>query len=394
MASWSTNLNVERLNNGMPLIKAEPKCWDDGFTLNPTAMRLERSLQNDKIIRSMLGIHPSDDPRLINGIVAVLYRGIPSYRNGLPSLRSSVGLAVFTPELELVKRFNYPVVVPTDDPMSYDYNGVEDQRVTRIGDTFYMLYCGFNPRLSRDQDIHICMAQSRDLVRWTKLGPIAGSMNDVPNKDAVLLPEKVNGYYMMLHRPCVGGQGNMGISLAVSDSPTGEWRDLGVIIRPQRHPKYSESWLGAGSTPIPLGNNCFLADYHTGNYYSTGERDYFASYAMLDFNKFDINRPDAIVDSRCEGVLVPETPYELNSPWPHEKTLNCVFPCGSYIYNDNIVLVYGGADAYVLAARLNKCELLSHLDNMKCCPETPAHVFLKKAMQPSEAHSEYISNAM
>jgi predicted GH43/DUF377 family glycosyl hydrolase len=362
IASWSTTLNVERLNQGLPLISADPDGWDDGFTLNPTAIRLERSSKNDEIVKGMLGGNVLSDPRLISGVVAVFYRGIPDQKPGLPHLRSAVGLAIFTPEMELLKRFPYPVIVPNDDPMTCDYNGVEDQRITRIGDTFYMVYCGYNPCLSRKHNIRICMAESTDLIHWTKLGPVSGSVNSYPNKDAVILSEPIDGHYMMLHRPCIGNQGCLSIALAISDSPTGEWRDLGTIMRAIRHPRYSTSWVGAGSTPLSLGDKRFLADYHTGNYYPSGERDYFASYAVLNFNKFDIKRPEAIVESRCEGILLPETPYEINSPWPHKKNLNCVFPCGSYEYGSDIVLVYGGADAYVLAAKLNRHELLSRLE--------------------------------
>jgi beta-1,2-mannobiose phosphorylase / 1,2-beta-oligomannan phosphorylase len=364
-ASWNTRLNVERMNGGKPLISADPNGWDDGFTLNPTATYIERSPRNDEIIRSMFGRNALRDPRLQDGILVVFYRGVPTQKAGLPALRSSVGLAAFTPDLKLLKRFPYPVVVPTDDPMGCDFYGVEDQRITKIGDTFYMVYCGFNPRLSETHNIRICMAESKDLVHWTKLGPIKGNINDIPNKDAVMLPGPIDGKYMMLHRPCVGCQGSLSISLAVSDSPTGVWQDLGAIIRPPKHPGYLMSWVGAGSAPIPLGNNRFLADYHTGNYLVTGERDYFASFAVLDFNKFDPSNPEAIVESRCEGVLMPETHYELHSPWPHDKNLNCVFPCGSYEYNDEIVMIYGGADAYVLAARLSKAELLAQLDSIK-----------------------------
>jgi len=385
MESWSSLLNVERLNQGRPLIAADPNGWDSGFTLNPTAVRLERSAHNDEIIEQMLGEHPSKDPDLRDGIVAVFYRGIPEQRPGQPSLRSSVGLAVFTPELHLLKRFDHPVVLPTDDAMGYDYNGVEDQRITRVGDTFYMLYCGFNPRLSFTHNIHICMAESKDLLNWTKLGPVLGEVNDVPNKDAVLLPEPVNGRYMMLHRPCIGPQGCMSISLASSDSPTGVWKDHGTIMRPIRHPQYCSSWVGAGSAPIPLGGHRFLVDYHTGNYYANGERDYFASYAVLDFNRFDPGIPESIIESRCEGVITPETSYELNSPWPHEKTLNCVFPCGSYEHGDRLVLIYGGADAYVLAARLSKSELMCHLEALSAdvaLPETRSRG-ARRAVQPT-----------
>lgn len=354
----------------MPLITADPHGWDDGFTLNPTAIRLERSVQNDEIITHMLGIHPGENNKIAHGVVVVLYRGIPKYTPGVPSLRSSVGLAVFTPEMKLIKRFAYPVVMPDDDRMAWDYNGVEDQRITRIGDTFYMTYCGFNPNLTdtHGQDIHICMAVSKDLMNWTKLGAVKGNVNSVPNKDAVILPSLINGKYMMLHRPCVGGQGNMGISIASSDSLTGEWTDIGMIMRPYRQERYTCSWLGAGSTPIYLGENRYLMDYHTGNYYPGGERDYFASCAILDFSKFDPADPFTLVESRHEGILYPETKFETNSPWPHKKTLNCVFPCGSYVHKGNLYWIYGGADAYVLALRISKQDLLERLSMRDCLP--------------------------
>lgn len=362
--SCSTRLNVERLNSGRPLVSANPESWDDGYTLNPTAVRLEPSPKNNELIKGLLSRHTLDDPKLSDGVIVVFYRGIPDNIPGRPALRSSVGLAVFTPEFELIERFAYPIVVPTDDPMGYDYNGVEDQRVTRIGDTFYMVYCGFNPNLPIEHNIHICMAVSTDLINWTKLGPVSGSVNDFPNKDAVILPEPINGLYMMLHRPMVGNQNNYSIALAVSDSPTGEWRDLGTIMKASEDPRYRISWLGAGSAPIPLGDNRYLVDYHTGNYYRTGERDYSAGYAIFNFNKFDMENPEAVVDARCDCLLEPETEYEVNSPWPHEKNLNCVFPAGSCEYKDDIILLYGGADAYVLGVKFNKAELISYLETV------------------------------
>lgn len=137
--SWSTRLNVERINQGQPLISADPKGWDNGFTLNPTAVRLERSVRNDELIRHILKRHDLDVPQLSEGVIAVFYRGIPKQIVGHQALRSSVGLAVFTPKFELIERYACPLVAPSDDPMGYDYSGVEDQRITRIGDTFYMV---------------------------------------------------------------------------------------------------------------------------------------------------------------------------------------------------------------------------------------------------------------
>lgn len=361
---YCTRLNIERLNQGLPLVSADPGSWDNGFTLNPTVVRLERSVKNDSLIEGILCRHTLSDPRLRDGVVAVFYRGIPEEVPGRPTLRSSVGLAIFTSEFELLERYTHPVVIPTDDPLGYDYNGVEDQRITRIGNTFYMVYCGYNPNLPIEHNIRICMAVSKDLVNWKKLGPIQGSINDYPNKDAVIIPEPVNGMYVMFHRPMIGRQNDYHIAIAVSESPTGEWKDLGTVMKALPDPRYNMSWLGAGSAPIPLGGNRFLADFHTGNYYPTGERDYSAGYAILDFNNFDMDRPESIVEARCDYLIEPETPFEVCSPWPHPKTLNCVFPAGSCEVKDEVVLLYGGADAYVLGARFKKNELISYLETV------------------------------
>jgi beta-1,2-mannobiose phosphorylase / 1,2-beta-oligomannan phosphorylase len=360
----SRTLNIERLNQGQPLIAAAPDSWDDAFTLNPTIVRLERSPRNDELIQGLLSPEALDDPKLSDGVVAIFYRGIPRDVPGCPPFRSAVGLAVFTPDLQLLKRFAHPLVLPTDDPEGYDYSGVEDQRITRIGDTFYMVYCGFNANLSMEKRVSICLAESADLLNWTKLGPALGNVNDHPNKDAVIMPEPINGSYMMLHRPMVGDQGEFNISLATSDSPTGEWRDLGTIMRAEQDPRYMISWLGAGSAPLPLGNNRYLADYHTGNFSAAGDRDYCAGYAILNFNRFNLDSLPDIVEARCDNLLEPETPYEVNSPWPQTTKLNCVFPAGSFEYHDDVILVYGGADAYVLGARINKRELLAYLEGL------------------------------
>lgn len=360
-------LKATRLNKGRPLIQADPDGWDNRFTLNPTAHYLERSPKNDRLIVGLLGECNMRDPMLRDGVVAVYYRGIPKDRPGEPSCRSSVGLALFTPGLRLIKRFTHPVLSPADDPNGDDFNGVEDQRITRIGDTFYLIYCGFVKLPHGQYKVQVCMAESDDMLNWRKLGPVKGNVNRSPNKDAVLLPDPVGGQYIMFHRPCVGRQSDFSISLAVSDSPTGEWTDCGTVMRAIRHPRYTESWVGMGSTPIRIEDGIYLADYHTGNYLASGERDYFANYATLDFSKFDPRRPEAVVTCRCEGLVFPETRYEICSPWPHSRTLNCVFPCGSYEFNDDIYLIYGGADAYVLGAKMSKHDLLCHTESARQC---------------------------
>lgn len=357
----NTSLRIDRINNGTPLIRASESGWDNWFTLNPTAWYLERSEKNDPIIAGLVKPVGLDDPLIGDGVVAVMYRGVCKDAAGKPSLRSASGLAVFTPDLRLIKRFEQPVVRPEEDPEGFDYNGVEDQRITRIGDMFYLAYCGWVVLPDGTTHVRVCLAESKNLIEWKKLGPAKGDINDHPNKDAVLFPEPYDGKYYMLHRPCVGKQGEFSIRIAESDSPTGEWTDLGVVIGPWCAPRYTESWIGGGSCPISLGNGRYLFDYHTGNYYANGERDYFANFGTLDLAKLKSGGPSSIVESRLEEVVFPSTEFERNSPWPHTTALHCVFPCGSYEFKGDIYLIYGGADAYVCAAKTDRHALLAAL---------------------------------
>lgn len=383
---YYNSFRVTRLNEGKPIIQADPDSWDNRFTFNPTALYLERSEKNDVLIKGLLDDMSIDDPILKDGVVAIYYRGVPKDVEGFPSRRSSVGLAVFTPDLHIIKRFAYPILKPTDDPMGYDYNGVEDQRIVRIEDRFYLTYCGFVVYPDSTSKARVCLAVSDDLLNWEKLGPVEGDVNNWPNKNAVILPYPVNGNYVMFHRPCRGKQSDYSISLAISDSPTGVWKDCGLVMKSVSHPRYTESWNGMGSSPIHLGDNVYLADYHAGNYFESGERDYFANYALLDFNKFDPAHPERIVVWRIEAALFPETDYEINSPWPHKKTLNCVFPCGSYVYKDDFYLIYGGADAYVLAAKLNKNDLLQV--HQELLASSKKHIWIADCLREYQLVSE------
>ena len=75
-----------------------------------------------------------------------------------------------------------------------EFWGVEDPRISKIGDTFYMLYTAFGGRSWDDH--RIALASSHDLRSWQRHGVVL----DEPNKDAGLLEETVNGKYMLFHR--------------------------------------------------------------------------------------------------------------------------------------------------------------------------------------------------
>jgi predicted GH43/DUF377 family glycosyl hydrolase len=225
-----------------------------------------------------------------------------------------------------------------------------------------MVYCGLKYDPETVYHTQLCTARSEDLLHWEKLGPMQGDVNRTYNKDGVLLPEPVDGKYVLLHRPWTKGMAHADYAMhvAVSDVPVGKWRDLGKILHSFKNPRFEESWVGAGSVPIPAGDGRYIMMYHTGNSQPGGQLEYDLDLAFLDMRRLGKD-PASIVTGRIEPFMVPETPEELAS-MSSLQVQNVLFTCGSYEYGEYIYVVYGGADTYLLAARMKRTEVLTALE--------------------------------
>lgn len=359
-------MTVERCNNGTPIVSPTANWWETGVTFNAAAVYLDRSPDNDRIIQALLPMYRLDDPVLGEGVVAIHYRARPEQDPGVPFVRSFIGLALFTPGFKELYRYKEPVVYP--DPMDdgEDVLGVEDPRITKIGDTFYMIYCGLRKDPATIYYTQLCCARSKDLLTWEKLGRMKGDVNAHRNKDGVLFPEKFDGKYWFLHRPWWDGLAHKdyAMHLAVSDTPDGVWKDLGQVMHSFPNPRFAESWIGAGSVPVPIGDGRYMMIYHTGNSNAAGSMEYDLDAGLLDLREAQRD-PASVVLGRIEHFMVPETPEELRS----ESSLqvqNVLFACGSYEYKEHLYIIYGGADTYLLAARVKTAELRAALENADC----------------------------
>src|SRR5687767_8362626 len=165
-----TTVRVLRHNRGAPILKPTENRWESGVTFNAAVESLPANEQNRPIIRKLLkaagrdGSEPQD-------LVAVLYRARPRSDPGYLMTRSSIGLALFDAELKLLHRFPEPLLGPDVSNSAPDYLGVEDPRVTRIGDRFVMVYCGCGEHRGTWLAT-LCTAESADLLHWQKGGPL------------------------------------------------------------------------------------------------------------------------------------------------------------------------------------------------------------------------------
>ena len=354
-------LPIERCNHGEPILSPTANWWETGVTFNAAAFYLERSAENDPIIRALLPMRRLEDPELVDGVVAIHYRARPEIDPSSSFVRSFIGLALFTPDLRPLYRYQEPVVYPLPD--GYDSYGVEDARITRIGDTFYMVYCGARADPIHTWQARLCLAVSKDLLHWEKRGVMPGDPARWNNKDGALFPDPIDGRYYLLHRPFWEGlaQSDFAIRLASSPSLDGPWSDHGEIMHAFANPSMRISWLGAGSVPVKVAEKRYIAIYHTGNFIDQVEREYDLDAALLDFNVFDPAHPTSVVAARLEPLMTPEMPAELRSHSSLQAG-NTLFACGSYVYQGWLYIVYGGADTCTLAARVRLDVLQKELE--------------------------------
>jgi predicted GH43/DUF377 family glycosyl hydrolase len=358
------HFNVERLNSGKPILeKIQTHPWENKVVFNPACILVQDKDEIEKIISSIsksmsIDIETIREIDKQDAICFLIYRAQGERTKDYDHRRSSLGLAILTPELKLLKRFNRPILKP-EEP--YENFGIEDPRITKIDNKYFMLYTGltseseetFNRGENRPR---ICLAVTEDFVNWEKYGPLKGDLNNVDNKNAVLFPDKIDNKFHLLHRP-MQGKDAMKIHLAVSDSIFGIWRNKGVLIDIMDSSKFEKTWIGAGAPPLKISKWKFLLIYHIGNMKKDGTREYNLGIALINFN---LKNPLA---KRYEPFMRPETEYELKG----DRDLgvdNVLFICGAYFYKDYLYLPYAGADSAILASRIKRDEILKWLESM------------------------------
>ena len=264
------------------------------------------------------------------------------------SRRSLLGLALSADGEHIDQVWDRPAVA-RDAP--YEMWGVEDARVTYFADEkrYAITYTGY----SRDGP-RVCLITTDNLLspsRYKRHGPrIAGE-----NKNCVILPEKIDGQYVILHRPlprivCIR------VSSLEDDWPAG-----GVPLVGPRPGTWRSARVGAGAPPVRTDIG-WLFPFHgattieEGNVYSMG-------WCVLDLRK-----PEKVLYVSDAPALTPEAPYEIEpNAIPQVDMANfrtgvrVVFPEGLVERGDNYLVYYGAADVSIAAARVNKRDLVTSL---------------------------------
>lgn len=301
-----------------------------------------------------------------NGLFYLLYRAAGDDKDHVIRF----GLAVSDDGVNFKRVSDQPVFEPSID--GPDMGGVEDPRIVKFGDEFYVTYAyrpyppgqywKFEhdvvqlpetgpdaPAVYRKNIANTGLAVTKDFKTWRRLGRITQSNLD--DRDVILFPEKVNGRFVMLHRPKqwtgeVYGCEEPSIWITFSDDLM-VWNQPSKLLISGRRGSWEEK-VG-GSTPPLKTKEGWLIIYH--GVENGGLGHYRVGAALLD-----LNDPSKLIARLPDWIMEPEHWYELEGLYN-----GCVFPTGNMIVGDELYIYYGGADKYCCLATCNLEELLNEL---------------------------------
>ena len=224
------------------------------------------------------------------------------------------------------------------------YGGVEDPRITRVEDTIYLTYVAFDgatPPRAAISSISVEDFVKNNWGKWAK--PKLISAPGMVNKSAVVLPKKVRGKYVVMHRVYP----NILVDY-LDDMEFNEYLRGDYFIPPRKN-YWDSKKVGAGAPPMETKDGWLLI------YQSVGYQDphrYKIGAMMLDKE-----HPEKVLYRTSVPLIEPVEPYENNG-----FKAGVVYPCGAVIMDKKLHIYYGGADSYVNAA---SADLDTFLDEMK-----------------------------
>lgn len=291
-----------------------------------------------------------------DGKIYVLYRAEDNSATGIGKRTSRIGLAESEDGIHM-KRRKTPVMYPDKDNMKeYEWEGgCEDPRVTMTEDGLYvMAYTSWNRKVAR-----LCIATSRDLVKWEKHGPAFakaynGRFKDIFCKSGSMVTEikngkqvltKIDGKYFMYW-------GEHAVYAATSDDLVNwtpildEKNELATVIKPR--PQYFDSALTECGPPAILTDKGIVLLYNGKNQTNDSKRDkrFTAGAYCAGQILTDPKEPLKVLQRLDIPFFRPMASFEKSGQYVD----GTVFIEGLVFFKNKWYLYYGCADSQVSVA--------------------------------------------
>jgi predicted GH43/DUF377 family glycosyl hydrolase len=240
---------------------------------------------------------------------------------------SRIGYAESTDGIHFV-RWAQPVLYPEAD---YEKDGgVEDPRLQKFGDTYYLTYTGYNKK-----DAQLCLATSKDLIHWDRKGVILpaykGNWNVAWTKSGAIVPEKIDGKYWMYWLGTTADKTDQ-MGLSYSDDLLHWTEATKTPVLPRRPGKFDSRVVEPGPPPILTPAGIVLV-------YNGADDKLVYRTGVAVFDRAD---PRKVISRTDEPIFAPEKEWEKFGQVP-----NVVFVEGMVRLGGKFLFYYGSADKFV-----------------------------------------------
>ena len=233
-----------------------------------------------------------------------------------------------------------PLLAPDEDVASEQW-GFEDPRVVWVEELgrFVITCTAYGPAGPA-----VYLATTEDFTTVERHGVI----RHPEDKNAALLPHRVDGKWLLLHRPKTEFGGARGEILLSRSADLDSWSTPEQVMQPRTGAWWDSLRIGIGPPPLRTEHGWLLL-YH-GVKSTVGGDIYRVGLALLD-----LDEPTRVLRRLPSWVLAPQADYERTGDVP-----NVVFPCG-FIHDtstDEVRHYYGAADSSICLATAQLDELL------------------------------------
>jgi predicted GH43/DUF377 family glycosyl hydrolase len=223
-----------------------------------------------------------------------------------------------------------PTLLPEPDAYPEELWGIEDPRITFVEElgkwaVAYTAYGKSGPG--------VALALTKDFRTFERCGLVM----QPDDKDAALLPHRINGNFALIHRPTT----DLGAHIWISFSPDlRNWGGHKPVLLARKGAWWDANKVGL-SPPLIATANGWLMLYHGVRHTAAG------SLYRLGAALFALDEPDKLLSRGDSWIFGPETAYEREG-----DVGNAVFPCGYTVGpdGDTIRLYYGAADTCIALA--------------------------------------------
>lgn len=223
--------------------------------------------------------------------------------------------------------------------------GVEDPRVTYVPELskYAIVYTAF----TRDGP-GVSLALTEDFHKFERYGVIMPP----EDKDAALLPYRIEGQWALIHRPVSAPRAHMWLSYSPD---LRHWGNHKLMLEARRGAWWDANKIGLSPPAIETLQG-WLVIYH-------GVRNTAAgSIYRLGLALFDLHAPEHCLMRGDEWIFGPQETYEQRG-----DVDNVVFPCGYTLLpdGDTLRIYYGAADTSIGLATGSVRAMLKWLENHK-----------------------------